>query len=173
VKLDVVRQLQRVKMLHADRAEQEERARRAALDAAVAGVETAREALAAWREEMPRRLAAIYDAVIGRIVTLEELDACKARALELRAHEAVLAQRVTEAEAAAKKALEALQAARARLDAARRAVTKFDDLVATLRASALAEAERKEDSELEEAAETGHRGRAEDAEDGDGWSEAA
>lgn len=171
MKLAVIRQVHRVKALQADRAEQEERARRAALEAAAVAVETARATLEQWREEMPRRQAAIYDAIIGKLVDLEALDACKAKVAQLRTHETLLGERVREAETAAKAAREALEAAGRKLALARRAVSKFDDLVATLKAAALLEAEAKEDAELEEAAEVGHR--AGKGEDGDEWDEAA
>lgn len=173
--LDVVRQVHRVKTLHADRAEQEQRARKAALEAALAAADAARRELAGWREEMPRRQAAIYDSIIGKVVGLDALETCKARVADLREHERLLESRLSEAEQAARAATEALDAATARLDQARRAVTKFEDLVAALRRVAALEAERKEDSELEEAAEAGHRsGSAGDREEGsDGWDQAA
>ena len=173
--LDVVRQVHRVKMLHANRAEQEQRARKAALEAALAAAESARRELAGWREEMPRRQAAIYDAIIGKAVALDELEVCKARVADLREHERLLEARLAEAEQAARAAAEALDAAVARLDHARRAVTKFEDVVAALRRLAALESERKEDAELEEAAEVGYRsGNAADGEeDGDGWDQAA
>ncbi|CCB66682.1 YscO family type III secretion system apparatus protein [Hyphomicrobium sp. MC1] len=171
MKLAVIRQVQRVKVLQADRAEQEERARRAGLEAAAAAVETARANLERWREEMPRREAAIYDAIIGKLVDLEALDACKARVVELREHEALLAKRLQDAEGAATAAREALEFASQKLAHARRAVSKFDELVATLRAAELLDAEAKEDAELEEAAEAGHRVSKEGNEDE--WDKAA
>lgn len=171
MRLAIIRQIHRVKALQADRAEQEERARRAALEAAATAVETARSTLESWREEMPRRQAAIYDAIIGQLVSLEELEACKARVAELRVHETLLADRLREAEVAAKAAREALEEASQKLALARRAVSKFDDLVATLKAAELVEAEAKEDAELEEAAEVGHRAGKGEAEDE--WNEAA
>lgn len=157
MKLDVIRQVQRVKTVQADRAEQEERARRTALEAAARAVETARATLLDWREEMPRRETAIYDTVIGKLVDLDALDMCKARVVELRAQETLLAERLSETEAAASAARDALDVAHRALAHARRAVTKFDDLVGVLKAAALLEAEAREDAELEESAEVGHR----------------
>lgn len=147
---DVIRPLLRIKTLRADRAEEEHRRRRAQLNAAIAAAAEAERVLGTWREEMPRREAAIYDEVLGRVVSLEELDAVNERVVQLREHERLLQERLGEAQAAVREAAKAADDAAAQSAQARRDVSKFEEIVAMLRQAGLAEAERREELELEE-----------------------
>jgi type III secretion protein O len=154
--LALSRELRRVKRLHADRAEEEARSRRVALEAAIAAATAAYETLQDWRADMPRKTAAIYATVIGQVVPRGALEEVTQRALALREHEQLLETRLLEARKAVKTAEEARAASEVALQAARRKLQKFDDIVETLQQLALIEAERREDAELEEAAERVH-----------------
>jgi type III secretion protein O len=171
---DVIRPLLRIKTLRADRAEDEHRQRRAVYNAALAAAETAQQTLEEWRADMPRKEAAIYDEVIGRVVDLEALDAVQERLVQLREHERLLQQRVIDAQAAARDALKAADEAAALSAQARRNVSKFEEIVDMLRRADLAEAERREDLELEEFAKAaGSNGADDESGDGDEWDYAA
>ena len=163
-------QLLRIKMFRRERAEQEQRARLAAMQAAMAVVATASGALAAWRVERPRREEALYDALIGRIVRSAEMEGVRIDVVLLRDRERLLEQRLGEAEAAARKAREARAAADAAALHAQRQVGKFEELLEPIRAAALAEAERLADLELEDFAT---RSETDDTEPGDVWDRAA
>lgn len=170
--LDTIRQVEQVKRRHEERADQDFRARHAALDSALAAADAARQALATWRAEMPARQAAIYDAIIGQLLDREGLEACQAAVAGLRAHESVLAAQLNEAEAVARRARDARAEAEAALAAARRAVTKFTDLVAVLQQAQAAEAMLRADAELDEIAETRPHGQDPEG-GGDEWHQAA
>ena len=155
--LHIVRRLREVKRLRADRAEQELRRARARLAQAEAAVAEARRVLAEWVAELPRRVAAIYDAAIGQILDRDGLDELNRRVIALSEHRCLLEHRVQEAEAAARQARDRVTAAAAAAARAQRAVGKFDDLVEVLRQVDRLESERREDAELEEAAESAAR----------------
>ncbi len=168
---ETIRPLLRIKMLRADRAEEEQRRRRALLAAALGAAQAAERALQDWRVEMPRREEAIYAEVIGRVVSRDALDDVKERVVQLRAHERLLEQRLEDAQRAVHEAEKAAEEAAARALRARRDVSKFEEIIAVLRRAGLAEAERREDLELEEFA----RARDDEMEDGesDEWDRAA
>ena len=163
--LVTIRRLRAVKRLRAERAEQEQRCAQARFVQAEAAVTAARQVLAEWVEEMPCRSAAIYDAAIGRDLDRDGLEDLRRRVVALSEHRRVLEHRVAEAAAAARKAHEAVRAAAAALAAARRAVGKFDELVEVLQRADRLEADRREDAELEEAAERNARASEEDGDD--------
>jgi type III secretion protein O len=165
--LPVVRSLRRVKQLRADRAEQEMRRARALAVQAEGAVAEAKRRLAEWIEEMPRRSAALYDEVLGTQLDRDGLEALNRRVVALSEHRQLLEHRVKEAEKALQEARAAAAKAEAHFAAAQRAVSKFDELIEVLRKAAVLEAERKEDSELEEAAETRRR----EAADGEDWAQ--
>ncbi|MBS0643367.1 MAG: YscO family type III secretion system apparatus protein [Acetobacteraceae bacterium] len=169
---DAIRPLLRIKQLRADKAEDEHRLRLAQHRAALAEVEAANQALEAWRADMPVKQAAIYDAVIGRVVDLNALDTVQERLIALREHERVLQQRLLELQKAAQQAAAAADEARTRAAEARRNVSKFEEVVDVLRRASLAEAERREDSELEEFARASG-GDDGDDEGNDEWGDAA
>jgi type III secretion protein O len=167
--LQIIRRLREVKRLRADRAEQELRRARARLTQAEAAVAEARRVLAAWIEEMPRRTAAIYDAVIGKELDLEDLDELKRRVIALSEQQRLLEHRVQEMEGDARKARDGVTTAEANMTKARRALGKFDELVEVLRKAELIETEKREDAELEEAAEQAAQRAEEDQDDLD-WA---
>jgi type III secretion protein O len=151
--LAVVRELRRVKRLRADRAEEELRRRRAALAAATEAAAEAARVLTEWRAEMPRQQATIYATVIGRVVDAEALATVKARINALRDHEVLLRERLEEAQKGVQTAETDVRIALANSQEARRTLAKFDDLVTALQRNEALLAERREDSELEEAVE--------------------
>lgn len=171
---DTIRPLLRIKTLRADRAEDEARRRRAAYHVALAAVETAQRTVEEWRADMPRKQAAIYDEVIGRVVNLEALDDVQERLVQLREHERLLQERVAEAQQAARDAGKAADEAAAISAQARRNVSKFEEIVDMLRRANLAEAEHREDLELEEFAKAaGSNGGEDESGDNDEWDYAA
>jgi len=154
MKLQTIRQVELVKRRHEERAELLLRARDAVLEAALTRAETARQELRTWCDEMPARQAAIYDAIIGQLIDLEGLEACQAAVAALRAHESVLAAKLSDAEAAAQRARASRAEAETGLSTARLALSKFVDLVAVLQKAEVTEASLRADAELDEVAET-------------------
>jgi len=151
--VQTIKRLRDIKQLRADRAEQELRRARACLAQAEAAVAEARRVLAAWVEDMPRRIAAIYDAAIGKELGLEDLDELNHRVIALSERRRLLEHRVQEAEGERREAKEGVAKAEAGMTKARRALGKFQELVEVLRKAELLETEKREDTELEEAAE--------------------
>jgi type III secretion protein O len=170
---DLIRPLLRIKTFRAERAEDEHHRRVALHNAALAGVDTANRTLDEWRADMPRKEAAIYDEVIGRVVDLEALDDVHARIAQLREHERLLQERLTEAQKAARDAGTAADEAAAVAAQARRDVSKFEEIVDTLRHADMAEAERREEIELEEFAKAGSNGADDESGETDEWDYAA
>lgn len=171
---DVIQPLLRIKKLRADRAEDEHRLQVARYNAALAEVETANRTLAEWRSDMPCKEAAIYDEIIGRLVDLDALDAVRQQVVQLREHERLLQQRLLDQQEAARAAGKVADEAAATAARARRDVSKFEEVVHTLQLASLAEAERREDLELEEFARaSGAWDADEDSGDKDEWGYAA
>lgn len=166
----MVKRLHQVKELRAGRAEQDLRRARALLAQAESGVAEARRALDDWVEEMPRRSDGIYAAAIGQQLNVDQLEALNRSIVALAEHRRVLEHRVEEAGKAVKAARDGVTAAERALAEAERAVGKFTELVEVLRRADLLEQERREDAELEEAAERAARA-AEEAPDE--WDRAA
>lgn len=151
--LVVVRNLRRVKQLRANRAEQDLVRARACATQAENALAAGRQALRHWIEDMPRRTDAIYADAVGQVLDRDGLDALAARVVALRERRQALELRCKEQEAAVQAARAALEAAARAAALAQRALRKFDELVDTLQRAAVLEAERREDAELEEAAE--------------------
>jgi len=168
---DVILPLLRIKQLRADRAESERRERKAALDAALAAAEEAQRTLAEWRADRPRKEAAIYDEVIGHLVTLDDLDDVTDRIVQLREHERVLEERLGEAQKRVREAQQQLSEAELVVARTRRDVSKFEEIVEALRRAGQIETDRREDLELEEFAKA--QARDDDEEGTDEWDHAA
>jgi len=164
--LSVIRRVRDVKRLRADRAEQTYRRARAFLAQAEGAVAEGRRVLAAWIEDQPTKIAAIYEPAIGAELDLKDLDTLKRRVIALSEHRLLLEHRVRDLEGAARQAKERMQEAAESQAKARRGVDKFNELTEVLRKAEVLETERREDAELEELAEQLAQ-RAEEDFDGD------
>lgn len=128
--------------------------------------DSARAALQAWREEAAARERAWYADLCARIVRLRDIEAVQQGVAGLRATE-------REREEAERAALRQLEAARAALTSAQhthaealRMRDKFAELAEQYAGELAAEAERREDLEMEEAASV-----ARDREEFDEWEQ--
>ncbi|MER8830547.1 type III secretion protein [Mesorhizobium sp. M0938] len=145
-----VHRILELKQLRRRRAEDALRLRQAALDNAVAAIETASTDLRRWQEDRPRREAALYDPLIGKAAALIDLDEVNAQVVSLRQHEQLLQKRLDATRAEADRSRQAREEAHSVAREAWREVSKFEDFVRRLRTNATLEEERSADLELED-----------------------
>ncbi|RWP02749.1 YscO family type III secretion system apparatus protein [Mesorhizobium sp.] len=148
-----VDRLLELKEMRRRRAEDALRLRHAALDSAVAAVETALTALHGWREDLTRREAALYDPLIGEAAALIDLEEVKAKMISLREHEQLLQKGLEEARSKADLARQAREEAYSAGRKAWREVSKIEDLLRALRTNAALEEKRAADLELDDFAQ--------------------
>ncbi|ABC31789.1 putative type III secretion protein YscO [Hahella chejuensis KCTC 2396] len=104
-----------------------------------------------WRVQEEHRL---YDSIMGSEVGLKAIDKVKHQIGMLRLKEVSLAEQVEKARQEQKQAEAALRQAEQALAEAGKAVEKCQMLIEQVSADAIAEAQRLEELELEEASET-------------------
>ncbi|NRP75948.1 hypothetical protein ILFOPFJJ_06872 [Ensifer psoraleae] len=150
---NAVQRLLQLKELRRRRTEDALRLRQAALDEAVAAIQTATRDLCRWQEHRPSREAALYDPLIGKAAALIDLEEVKAKMISLRQHEQLLQNRLEEAIAEADRARQAREQAYHLAREACREGSKFEDLARVVRTDANLEEERSVDLELEDFAE--------------------
>lgn len=166
---DTVSRLVALKTHRADRAEDALRHARAAATAAVEAAATARRIATDWSRELPEREARLFEVVVDRPVSQDELTGLRQAMASLRAEEELLRHRADEAADQVRAAQATVEAAVSALAEARRGVTKFEELVTVLRRAAAVEELRQEDGVMEEAASRGYgRADGESDEEGDG-----
>lgn len=147
---DVIQQIVDVKERREERAQEEVRRRRLALEDAARRVEQRRQELQDYRTWRVRREIELWDEIETRVVKLRDIEDLKTDIGLLRGREQVLAEKVAEADKARNDANTALTQAIGVLDAAARARQKFEDLADWLEAEHRAYLERIEEIELEE-----------------------
>lgn len=147
---DVIQQIVDVKERREERAQEEVRRRRLALEDAARRVEQRRQELQDYRTWRVRREIELWDEIETRVVKLRDIEDLKTDIGLLRGREQVLAEKVVEADKARNDANIALTQAIGVLDAAARARQKFEDLADWLEAEHRAYLERIEEIELEE-----------------------
>ncbi len=147
---DVIQQIVDVKERREDRAQEEVRRRRLALEDAARRVEQRRQELQDYKTWRVRREIELWDEIETRVVKLRDIEDLKTDIGLLRGREQVLAEKVAEADKARNDANTALTQAIGVLDAAARARQKFEDLADWLEAEHRAYLERVEEIELEE-----------------------
>ncbi|HMR29948.1 MAG TPA: YscO family type III secretion system apparatus protein [Geminicoccaceae bacterium] len=147
---DVIQQIVDVKERREERAQEEVRRRRLALEDAARRVEQRRQELQDYRIWRVRREVELWDEIETRVVKLRDIEDLKTDIGLLRGREQVLAEKVAEADKARNDANTALTQAVSVLDAAARARQKFEDLADWLEAEHRAYLERIEEIELEE-----------------------
>ncbi len=147
---DVIQQIVDVKERREDRAQEEVRRRRLALEDAARRVEQRRQELQDYKTWRVRREVELWDEIETRVVKLRDIEDLKTDIGLLRGREQVLAEKVVEADKARNDANTALTQAIGVLDAAARARQKFEDLADWLEAEHRAYLERVEEIELEE-----------------------
>ena len=147
---DVIQQIVDVKERREERAQEEVRRRRLALEDAARRVEQRRQELQDYRTWRVRREVELWDEIETRVVKLRDIEDLKTDIGLLRGREQVLAEKVAEADKARNDANTALTQAVSVLDVAARARQKFEDLADWLEAEHRAYLERIEEIELEE-----------------------
>jgi type III secretion protein O len=147
---DVIQRIVDVKERREDRAQEEVRRRRLALEDAARRLEQRRKELDDYKVWRVRREIELWDEIERRTVKLRDIEDLKLDIGLLRGREQVLAERVVEADKARSDANAALTEAVAVLEAATRNRQKFEDLADWLEAESRAYRERMEELELEE-----------------------
>lgn len=147
---DVIQRIVDVKERREDRAQEDVRRRRLALEDAARRLEQRRKELDEYRVWRVRREIELWDGIERRTVKLRDIEDLKLDIGLLRGREQLLAEHVVEAEKARSDANTALNEAVAVLEAATRNRQKFEDLADWLEAESRAYRERMEELELEE-----------------------
>lgn len=147
---DVIQQIVDVKERREERAQEDVRRRRLALEDAARRVEQRRKEHEDYRVWRVRREIELWDDIEQRTVKLRDIEDLKTDIGLLRGREQVLAEKVVEADKARNEANTALTQAIGVLDAAAKARQKFEDLADWLEAEHRAYLERVEEIELEE-----------------------
>lgn len=147
---DVIQRIVDVKERREDRAQEDVRRRRLALEDAARRLEQRRKELDEYRVWRVRRETELWDGIERRTVKLRDIEDLKLDIGLLRGREQLLAEHVVEAEKARSDANTALNEAVAVLEAATRNRQKFEDLADWLEAESRAYRERMEELELEE-----------------------
>ena len=147
---DVIQRIVDVKERREDRAQEDVRRRRLALEDAARRLEQRRKELDEYRVWRVRREIELWDGIERRTVKLRDIEDLKLDIGLLRGREQLLAEHVVEAEKARSDANTALNEAVAVLEAATRNRQKFEDLADWLEAESRAYRERMEELEVEE-----------------------
>jgi hypothetical protein len=159
---DVIQQIVDVKERREDRAQEEVRRRRLALEDAARRVERRRKALEDYRLWRRHREIELWDGIERRTVKLRDIEDLKTDIGLLRGREQVLEEHSAEADRVRNDANAALANAVSELEAATRNRQKFEDLADWLEAEARAHRERMEELELEELFAGGRSGDVEE-----------
>lgn len=133
-----------------DRASGELSAARRELASAEAALEARRRDLAAYEETKEERRDRIYDAIMGRAVSREQIDLANAGVARIDEEGALKADNVARAEAERKKREEATAAARRNLFLATKDRMKIDEHKGIWLAVEAAEEEHRAEGELED-----------------------
>lgn len=147
---DVIQRIVDVKERREDRAQEDVRRRRLALEDAARRLEQRRKELDDYKVWRVRREIELWDGIERRTVKLRDIEDLKLDIGLLRGREQLFAEHVVEAEKARSEANAALTDAVAVLEAATRNRQKFEDLADWLEAESRAYRERMEELELEE-----------------------
>ncbi len=147
---DVIQRIVDVKERREDRAQEDVRRRRLALEDAARRLEQRRKELDDYKVWRVRREIELWDGIERRTVKLRDIEDLKLDIGLLRGREQLFAEHVVEAEKARSDANAALTDAVAVLEAATRNRQKFEDLADWLEAESRAYRERMEELELEE-----------------------
>ncbi|MGY3614223.1 type III secretion system stalk subunit SctO [Bradyrhizobium sp. USDA 10063] len=132
-------QLLELRQLRHRRADETLRARQSAIDKSAAAVDAALTDLLTWRRDRPRLEYETYDSLIGKAVTLNDLEEAKAKVISLHNHERLLEQRLEEALSETEQARWARAKAYTAARKAYRELEKCDSLVRALKAGPLKE----------------------------------
>ena len=142
--------LLRIRTMREDRASGELSVARRELATAEAALEARRRDLAAYEETKEERRDRIYDAIMGRPVSREQLDLANAGVARIDEEGALKADNVARAEAERKKRDEAAAAARRNLFMATKDRMKIDEHKSVWLAVEAAEEEHRAEGELED-----------------------
>ena len=142
--------LLRIRTMREDRASGELSAARRELAAAEAALEARRRDLAAYEETKEERRDRIYDAIMGRAVSREQIDLANAGVARIDEEGVLKADNVARAEAERKKREEATAAARRNLFLATKDRMKIDEHKGIWLAVEAAEEEHRAEGELED-----------------------
>ena len=142
--------LLRIRMMREDRASGELSAARRELATAEAALEARRRDLAAYEETKDERRDRIYDAIMGRAVSREQIDLANAGVARIDEEGALKTDNVARAEADRKQREEAAEAARRNLFLATKDRMKIDEHKSVWLAVAAAEDEQRAEGELED-----------------------
>ena len=142
--------LLRIRTMREDRASGELSAARRELAAAEAALEARRRDLAAYEETKEERRDRIYDAIMGRAVSREQIDLANAGVARIDEEGVLKADNVARAEAERKKREEAAAAARRNLFLATKDRMKIDEHKGIWLVAEAAEEELRAEGELED-----------------------
>ena len=142
--------LLRIRTMREDRASGELSAARRELASAEAALEARRRDLAAYEETKEERRDRIYDAIMGRAVSREQIDLANAGVARIDEEGVLKADNVARAEAERKKREEAAAAARRNLFLATKDRMKIDEHKGIWLAGEAAEEEHRAEGELED-----------------------
>ena len=142
--------LLRIRTMREDRASGELSAARRELAAAEDALEARRRDLAAYEETKEERRDRIYDAIIGRSVSREQIDLANEGVARIDEEGALKADNVARAEGERKKREEATVAARLKLSLAMKNRMKIDEHKSIWLVAEAAEQEHRAEGELED-----------------------
>ena len=142
--------LLRIRTMREDRASGELSAARRELASAEAALEARRRDLAAYEETKEERRDRIYDAIMGRAVSREQIDLANAGVARIDEEGALKADNVARAEAERRRREEAAAAARQNLFLATKDRMKIDEHKGIWLAVEAAEEEHRAEGELED-----------------------
>ena len=146
----VLQPLLRIRTMREDRASGELSAARRELASAEAALEARRRDLAAYEKTKEERRDRIYDAIMGRAVSREQIDLANAGVARIDEEGVLKADNVARAEAERKKREEATAAARRNLFLATKDRMKIDEHKGIWLAVEAAEEEHRAEGELED-----------------------
>ena len=146
----VLQPLLQIRTMREDRATGELSAARRELATAEAALEARRRDLAAYEETREERRDRIYDAIMGRAVSREQIDLANAGVARIDEEGVLKADNVARAEAERKKREEAAAAARRNLFLATKDRMKIDEHKGIWLAVEAAEEEHRAEGELED-----------------------
>ena len=142
--------LLRIRMMREDRASGELVAARRELAAAEEALEARRHDLAEYERTKEERRDRIYDAIIGRQVSREQIDLANEGVARIDEEGALKADNVARAEGERKKREAETEVARGNLALAMKNRTKIDEHKDVWKAAETAEEERRAEGELED-----------------------
>ena len=142
--------LLRIRMMREDRASGELSAARRELAVAEEALEARRRDLAAYEKTKEERRDRIYEAIIGRTVSREQIDLANEGVARIDEEGALKVDNVARAEGERKKREEATEAARSNLALAMKNRAKIDEHKDVWLAAEAAEEEHRAEGELED-----------------------